>query len=69
METTSAIYQPLEVSEFHSSWFWARPSEGFYLVNVGFLNSTDSDFEGSKLFSFGSLYNDKSNDMITVTED
>jgi hypothetical protein len=37
-------------------------------VNVGLQNSTDPAFKGAKLFSVGTLNNDKSNDLITVSE-
>ncbi len=37
-------------------------------MNVGLQNSTDPAFKGAKLFSVGTLNNDKSNDILTVSE-
>lgn len=61
--TSSSSYS---LSDFHSSWFWARPKEGFYFVNVGLSNFSDPSFNGASLFSVGTLNNDKSNDILTV---
>ncbi|CDW88409.1 UNKNOWN [Stylonychia lemnae] len=70
LSNTLAAEADYGIEAFHTKWFWTRPKEGFYSVDVG-LKSTASDanFKGNKAFAFGDLNNDKLNDLVTVSED
>ena len=75
----------MDISKFKTKWFWLRPKNAFYVVDVGlhggnFFTSTsdgtetysvekDANLKGLQVMAVGFLDNDKNNDLVTINKD
>ena len=51
------------IAEFNPKFFWNRPPEEFYSVNMEMVDKTN---EGLTLMAIGDMDNDKHTDLVTV---
>lgn len=59
---TSSSSNEFTLSNFQTNWFWQRPGEGFYEVNVG-LPAKDV-----RMMAMADLDNDKLTDLVTINQ-
>jgi len=57
-----------KIKDFKEVWFWLRPEQGFYEVDVN-LQSDEMEKQGQQLAQIVDLDNDKSNDLVTISND
>ena len=56
------------LENFSTNFFWSRPAQGLYDVNVGLGTNHDKDFKGERIAAMGDLNDDKWLDLVTVSE-
>ena len=64
----------VEISKFKTKFFWLRPKQPFYEVDVGLnknekTNKTISNEKGRYLMALGFINNDQYNDLVVIDGD
>lgn len=67
--SSTAKAQEYTLANFNTNYFWARPSQGYYEVDVNLPGYDTPGFDGARIMAIGELNNDKTNDLVFVNTD